>query len=73
VKAIYEESRGAIDSVSVLKAEYSDPPVTPRYLVVLDAFHEPTIYTARRDTRDYEAIRWAQAEYDTLKAKVADQ
>lgn len=68
MKAIYQEFSGVIASVSVLKAEYSDPPATPRYLVVLDAFHQPPTYTTRWDAHDFDVIRWAQAEYDRQKA-----
>lgn len=80
MKAIYEESSESFDQapdgvgVCVLKAEVTDAPRTPRYLVVLSTFTGVgSGLTQRWDARDYEAIRWAQAEYDTLKAKVADQ
>lgn len=75
MKAIYEESSGSYEdapdevSVTVLKAEYSDPPATPRYLVVLDSFNEALMHTVRWDRHDFEVIRWAQAEYDKVKAR----
>lgn len=71
MKAIYEEFSENV-TVTVLKAEYHDAPETPRYLVALSVFGEPTEYIDRRDAYDFEVIRWAQAEYDTQKARRAD-
>ena len=67
MKTIYEESSENV-TVTVLKAEYHDAPETPRYLVALGVFGEPTEYTDRRDAYDFDVIRWAQAEYDRQKA-----
>jgi len=79
MKAIYEESSESYEEapdgvrVTVLKAEYHDAPRTPRYLVVLSTFTGVgSGITQRWDRHDANVIRWAQAEYDTLKAKVAD-
>ena len=76
MKAIYEESSESFDQapdgvgVCVLKAEVTDAPQTPRYLVVLSTFTGVGSGLTRRwDRHDFEVIRWAQVEYDTLKAK----
>ena len=80
MKAIYEESSESYEEapdgvgVCVLKAEVTDAPQTPRYLVVLVSSDWGELLLPHADARsDFEVIRWAQAEYDTLKAKVADQ
>jgi hypothetical protein len=73
VKAIYEESSDrpmggpASFSVTVLKAEVTDAPQTPRYLVVLVSLKLGEQILPHADARsDADCIRWAQAEYDTL-------
>lgn len=79
MKAIYEESSESYAtgpegvSVTVLKAEVTDAARTPRYLVVLSTFTGVgSGLTQRWDRHDANVIRLAQAQFDTLKAKIAD-